>query len=242
MKTDTRKTIINSLAVVGFVTLLGAGIGLAAYATRFVPMAAERISAAAVYLGSVFSQASSSELLVGPIIPTLSILSNEESPTAPTTATTTTVAPVQRVPVAGTGTSTTSPMQVAAPSALSGLPDLFVNIDAIGYLATSSAESFVASSTVPSGNRPAIRFTIKNIGTNVSGVWRFNATIPTDTAYLYESQLQQSLYPGDRIEYTLGFDQAHKGAQTISVTANFDRVVHESNRDNNSASAKVTIF
>jgi hypothetical protein len=136
------------------------------------------------------------------------------------------------------GSTTTS----AAPS-LFGFPDLVVSIKDIGYLATSSAESFVASSTVPFGSRPAVVFTIKNVGTNATGAWRFSASIPTQTAYIYQSQLQPPLNPGDSIDYTLGFDQANKGAnKMISITANFDRTITESNPDNNSASTNITIL
>jgi hypothetical protein len=89
----------------------------------------------------------------------------------------------------------------------------------------------------------AVRFTIKNVGTNVTGQWRWSASIPTESAFIYQSQPQQSLAPGDRIEYTLGFDQAIRGFErTISVSANFDRTVAESNPNNNSASAKITVL
>ena len=100
-----------------------------------------------------------------------------------------------------------------------------------------------SGTTAPSGSRPAVVFTIKNIGTNVAGSWRWSASIPTQTSYLYQSLPQQALNPGDSIEYTLGFDQANKGSgQMISVTANFDRAVAESDANNNSASATLTIL
>jgi subtilase family serine protease len=145
---------------------------------------------------------------------------------------------------AGTRTSETIPLGGTVPTGTPyGLPDLTTSITAVGYLATTSADSFVASATVPAGSRPAVRFTIKNTGTNVTGSWRFSASIPTQTAYIFQSQPQQSLAPGDSIDYTLGFDQANRGSnQTISVTANFDNAVAESNKNNNSASAAVTIL
>ena len=60
--------------------------------------------------------------------------------------------------------------------------------------------------------------------------------------YTYESQPQQSLNPGDSIDYTLGFDQADAGTQTISITANYDHAVAESDSGNDSASAQITIL
>jgi CARDB len=251
VKGPNREAITKSLAVIGFVALIGASMWLAVYSARYVPAIASRLGGAAVYLGSVFTPAKD---------PTLSVVPNPTASTtisfgdATSTATTTpaeprpaTSTPPKPVPVAaGTKTNGAYPIggaPVTNPVVLSGLPDFVVSIDAIGYLATSSADSFIASSTVPNGNRPAVRFTIRNVGTNVSGTWRFSASIPTQTAYIFQSQPQQPLAPGDSIAYTLGFDQANKGVgQTVSITANFDKAVTESNADNNSASAKLTIL
>jgi hypothetical protein len=126
---------------------------------------------------------------------------------------------------------------------LYGLPDLVVNITGVGYLATSSATSFVPATVVPAGSRPAVEFTIKNIGTNATGSWNFSAQIPTSTNYLYTSIPQQSLNPGDSIDYTLGFDQAIDGSnQTITIRANASNAVVESNTSNDSSSATITIL
>lgn len=246
--TSLQQTAINGLAVVGFVALVAGGIWLAIYSTRFVPEVIGRVGAAAVYLGSV----------IIPAEPSLSAVSTTTTPTASTTisfgetnlATDATGTPPippppkQTSPTAGDRTG--SAYQIGGPattSVLSGLPDFVVNIDAIGYLTAASADSFVASSTVPSGSRPAVKFTIKNIGTNKSGEWRFSASIPTQSSYIYFSPFQQSLSPGERIEYTLGFDQPIAGAnKTISIMANFDSAIGESNTNNNSASANLTIL
>ncbi|HQT82568.1 MAG TPA: CARDB domain-containing protein [Candidatus Paceibacterota bacterium] len=238
-----RTTTVYVFAVIGFVALVGAGMWLAVYSTRYVPSIVNRFGSAAVYLGSVFTPAPSLS-----VVPTASttIPFGEASSSISTSITSPAVPPAKHVPVtAGAETSNVFPLgttttAVAVPN---GLPDLITTINAIGYLATSSANSFVASSTVPAGSRPAVTFTIKNAGTGVSGPWRFSASIPTQTAYIYRSQLQQPLNPGDSIDYTLGFDQANKGAgQTISITANYDHLVTESNFNNNSASATTTIL
>ncbi len=243
-----RQTSIKVLAVIGFVTLIGAGMWLAVYSTQFVPSVISRIGDATVYLGSVFTPPQASDLSVVPVTPMASttISFDGASSTSLKTLVThpTTIVPKRIATTAGTKTNTVYRISgsAGAPS-LYGLPDFVTTIDAIGYLATTSANSFIASSTVPAGSRPAIRFTIKNIGTNVTGPWRFSALIPTQTAYIYQSQPQQSLNPGDSIDYTLGFDQANKGAnETISITANFDHTVVESNTNNDSASARITIL
>lgn len=242
---STRQTTIHVLAVIGFVALVGAGMWLAVYSTRFVPSVINRIGEAAVYLGSVFRSSEAPGLSVVPTpVATTTLPFGDESSTTQATAPSTTT-PTKRPP-ATAGSKTSAAYQIGtstAPSSPVGLPDLIVTINTIGYLATTSADSFVASSTVPAGSRPAIRFTIKNVGTNAAGTWRFSASIPTQTAYIYQSQPQQPLNPGDSIDYTLGFDQPNKGTdETISITANFDHAVAESNPNNNSASAKITVL
>lgn len=247
-----RQMVVNALAIAGFIAIIGGSMWLAIYSTRFVPSVVGRIGGAAVYLGSVFTPSPDASLVVIPETPTTISFGEEASSTLSTSAssavtevTPTPAAPKQATPTAGTRTTTTYQIDGATTTTnvTTGLPDLMVKINAIGYLATSSAESFVASSTVPTGKPTAIHFTIKNIGTNVTGPWRWSASIPTQSAYTQESQPQQSLAPGDSIEYWLGFDyySANKGLQTISVTANFDKTVKESNDGNNAASAKVTI-
>ncbi len=242
IKTDApaRQTAIYSLAVVGFIALVALGISLAIYSSRYVPTTISHIGAAAVSLSQIFKYSGSTSLSVVPTAST-TIFFGGATTTKPSTS------PVIKTPVTkapGTKTNNVYPISGTTNTPpLSGLPDFVVTITSVGYLATTSAESFIASSTVPTMSRPAVKFTIKNIGTNVSGPWRFSASIPTQSTYIYQSQQQQSLNPGDSIEYTLGFDQANRGAdQTISVTANFDNAVMESTTNNNSASTKVTVL
>ncbi len=244
--TTTRQAVIHGLAAVGFLALVVSGIWLAVYSTRFVPVAADRIGAAAVYLGSVFSSANDPALLV---------VSTSTTPTASTTisfgagaATSTDTAttpstPNSVVPTVGGKTDGTYKIEGPATSAVYGLSDLVVNVSTVGYLATASTDSFVASATVPAGSRPAVKFTIKNIGTNWTGTWRFSASIPTRTTYLFQSAPQQSLAPGDSIDYTLGFDRANSGSnQPVLITVNFDSAANESNSANNTASANLTVL
>lgn len=235
---------VQSLAVVGFVALVTLGMALAVYSTRFVPPVVDSVGAAAVYLGSVFTRAPAS-LSVVPTA-TSTIISFGDASSTPATSTTPALpqAPKKPVtPVAGAETAAAHPIGGTAPAAPSGLPDLKVTINKVGYLATSSATSFVTSATVPAGSRPAVNFTIKNVGGNVTGAWRWSASIPTLTAYVYQSDPQQSLAPGDSIEYTLGFDQALKGAdKVITITANSDHAISESTTANNVASTSVTVL
>ena len=236
------KTVVNGLAIAGFIALVGAGMWLAIYAARFAPTVVNGAGSAAVYLGSLFTPAPRLSVVSTSTAPT-TIYFGEASSTISRSAVST-IIPGSKKTIAGNGTSGTYQIGgVTSTPALYGFSDLTVNITAVGYLTTASTDSFVAASAVPAGSRPAVTFTIKNIGTNATGSWRFSASIPTQTAYIYQSLPQQSLLPGDSIDYTLGFDQANKGTgQTISITANFDHAVSESNTNNNSASAQVTIL
>jgi len=240
-KTVTRQAAINGLAVVGFVALIAAGFALAVYSTRFVPTVVNGAGSAAVYLSSFFLSDASLSVVSAPPV---TIFFGEATSTTPVNSVATSSPASSVKPTAGTKTDATYQISGATSTpALSGFPDLIVTIQAIGYLNASSSDSFVASSTVPAGMRPAVSFTIKNVGTNATGAWRFSASIPTSSNPIYQSNFQQSLNPGDYIEYTLGFTQAVSGAdKMISVTVNFDHAVTESNFNNNSASAKVTIL
>ena len=92
-------------------------------------------------------------------------------------------------------------------------------------------------------------FTIANVGTNVTPAnWAFQASVPVNGGYTYNSPMQQKLYPGDKIVYTLGFDvptnnnqyfAVHQGA--FSVTADPQNIALEPNENNNTASVSVSI-
>ena len=59
-----------------------------------------------------------------------------------------------------------------------------------------------------------MQFTITNIGTNIVGSgWTFNASLPINGSYTFASQPQQALYPGDKIVYSLSFDNTYGTAQ-----------------------------
>lgn len=251
IKTSHRTAILHTLAVVGFVTLVGASMSLAVYSTRFVPNIASRLGSAAVFLGSVFTPSEPS-LAVVPTPTASTTISFADASSSLSSITPSNVSTIPEIaapkPTPTPGPKTTSTIQIggSAPVAAApqtGLPDFVVTIDAIGYLATTSTDSFVTSTNAPAGTRPAVKFTIKNVGGSDASPWRFSASIPTQTAFIYQSQTQQPLASGDSIAYVLGFDQATKGpGQLISISANFDRSVPESNPNNNSASAAITVL
>lgn len=244
-----RSAAVNGLAIVGFIVLVLGGMALAVYAARFVPTAISRIGGAAVYLSSVFVSNDAETNLE--VVPTETVPFDESNVTATTTPVAVTpaapatppAAPVTPAPTAGTPTNTVYPIGgtvVQVP--LTGLSDLTVDITATGYLTSSDTKSFVKSDTVPDGKRGAVKFSIINAGTNASGAFTFDAELPTTSTYTFHSGSQQSLNPGERIDYVLGFDRTRDGKnRTITVTVDPKERVTESNERNNSDSVTLTI-
>lgn len=235
-----RQTAINSFAVVGFVALLALGVWGGIYSARYVP---GTIGTASVYLGSLFAPSEPASISVVPTASSTIISFGTYTPStvAATTTPSTTTPPAAVTPKPKPAVTTIVNPTPVVPAPY-GLADLTVIVDRVGYLTTNSTDSFVASPTVPDGKRPAVKFTVKNIGTNYSGTWRFNASIPTRNNFTFESDSQQSLGPGDSIDYILGFDQAVVGnQQPLVINANMDRVAQESNYDNNAVEFKLNV-
>ncbi len=242
-----RRAAVNALATVGFIALLLLGITLAIYAARYIPEATSKLT-------TNFNFGTSSTTP-----PSLTVVS----------ATSTTAEPVSYAITSGNPTGgayqttalmpTTQQNRSASQTAsaydgasrvapihhvatLHGLPDLSVTILATGYLAGDSTDSFVPASIIPPGARPAVKFSIANNGTNTTGPWNFLAEIPTINHYVFNPPVEQSMAPGDHIVFTMGFNQAVPGpAQVITVVADPNNLIQESNEGNNSASAAVTV-
>ena len=77
-------------------------------------------------------------------------------------------------------------------------------------------------------------FDIANDGASSTGMWFFEAQLPTAQPYTYISPAQASLAPGAHITNTLRFTQAMNGSVFISVDP--ANAVRESNEGNNTAS------
>lgn len=116
-----------------------------------------------------------------------------------------------------------------------GKPDLKVTILETGTISRVTGE-FTATSTIQSNKRAAIKFEIQNVGTKKISDWRFNSVLPTSPRYIYNSERQPELYPGDKIEFVLGFDSIIKTENAgAKVTVNADPTgsFYELNEDNN---------
>ena len=92
-------------------------------------------------------------------------------------------------------------------------------------------------------------FVVRNVGTNATPAnWEFSALIPVNGGYTYYSPVQQKLYPGDKIVYTLGFDVLNTNYNsynsytgTFTVTADPQNIANESNKINNTATISVQL-
>lgn len=236
-----RRAAVNGLAIVGFIVLVIIGMALAVYAARFVPKAVSNIGSAAVYLSSqVFSDQGDTDLVV---VPSTETVPFGDDAVATTTATTTTTVTPTTPANPQPGTPVTTVVQVGTtPANYYGLPDLVVENVTTGYLTSADTSTFRSSNEVPDGKRGAVKFTIANRGTNISERFDFEVELPTSRSYTYKSKSQQTLRPGERIEYVLGFDQAREGNdRTITITVDADRDIDESNESNNDRSVTVDI-
>lgn len=162
------------------------------------------------------------------------------TPPAPTTRPTQTAGtPTQQnytIPVnggvAGTGT-------VSNPNGKADLRPTILQIGFINRLTNAFTPITATSSTstpeIRRSERVAVRFEVENLGNKASGSWQFNAILPTIPPHTFNSDSQPSLNPGDKIEFTLGFDQTMEGNDTITVKVDGPNQILESDENNNTA-------
>ncbi len=102
--------------------------------------------------------------------------------------------------------------------------------------------AFTAKPALYRGDRAAVRFSVANLGTKSSGAWSFNIVVPTFPNETFHSETQASLAPGDRIEFTLGFDAIYEdGDRTLVVNADPTGSIQEASEENNIARAVFTL-
>ncbi|MES2014252.1 MAG: CARDB domain-containing protein [Patescibacteria group bacterium] len=158
--------------------------------------------------------------------------------TTPTTKTPVTTNPVTTTPrpvTAGPEQTHTYPVNGSGVSDPNGYVDLTAQIIEVGVVDKTTG-AFTASST-PSrtNNRIAVRFSVQNIGTKTSPEFDFNAVLPTLPSNIFSAPFQQALAPGDRIEFTVGFDSFNPDTPNGVFTVNVDPTgrINERNKDNN---------
>lgn len=164
---------------------------------------------------------------------------------SPAVATTTTpvqtpTTPTTRPVTAGPSTSHTYPLNGsgAVVSNPNGSVDLVARVIDVGVInkTTGAFTPTPAPSLKALGDqyRIGVRFAIENNGTKTSPQFDFNAVLPTLPSYIFSSPMQQALAPGDRIEFTLGFDSFdNSSAHVFTVNADPSGRINEANKANN---------
>ena len=247
--TPARSPAVSALAVVGFIALILIGMGLAIYAARYMPVAISGLGEAAVSLSNIFTPDGDADIEVvsdqpatprelGTVV-TIPIVDSTPTTPAPTPTYT---PPATGGPYYPPTPTYTAPIIIPTTPHYSGLPDLTMEIVAIGYLNRSGdTNSFVEASRVPSNKEGAVKFRIKNQGTNVSGKFEYegrveNADNKTDTA----SRTSTSLPPNQAVTSFARFDANKSGDVEITLEVDSGNDVRESNERNNSDSEEIS--
>jgi hypothetical protein len=89
-----------------------------------------------------------------------------------------------------------------------GTADLHVRVTSVGF---DDEGRFRAQERIRVGDRAVVSFTITNMGTKETGAWIFSAFLPVGEGYHLRSKPQPTLLPGDRMEYTLSFEDIREG-------------------------------
>lgn len=109
-------------------------------------------------------------------------------------------------------------LTLSLPNPPNGMADLSVRIIDTGIAAGGGA-GFVHANSVQAGERPAVVFTVTNVGTSASDRWQFTANLPTrDGRFI--SPIQLALGSGEGRRFTLGFGELNKTGEnpvTVSV-------------------------
>ena len=134
-------------------------------------------------------------------------------PTTPTTQKPTTPTTVITVPVVTTSYPVSNP---------NGYVDLAVTFIGVGEYRNGR---FVKQSELEEGERGALQFEVRNIGTKTSGAWNYRAELPTESEDNYVSAMQSGLRPNERQIITLQFDNVSDSSSeraTATVYASDD--------------------
>jgi hypothetical protein len=121
-----------------------------------------------------------------------------------------------------------------------GKADLTIRMLDTGIVNRSTG-TYTIATRATSGDRVAARFEVTNNGTIPTGVWRFQATLPTSDTnnQLFLSDTLPSLNPGEKRTYTVGFENLQNvGTNTITITVDSANQVSETN-ENNTASISI---
>ena len=138
---------------------------------------------------------------------------------------------VLRIPISyGGGSSTTG----------SGRPDLVVKILDIGVMDRYTNQIYYTNS-FDTNDKIAVKFEVENIGGKASGNWTFEALLPTDEDNVFNSGRKTSINPGQKVQFTIGFDNPEEGSGRIKITVDEDDDIRETSERNNEDSRTIRV-
>jgi len=233
MSTDgeTKKATLNGLAIVGFGALIIAGIFLAIYAARYVPETLSRLSSA-VILSSDEQQNPEDETPAAPVVEETP--EEEETPAPPQTGGPQVVTPP--VAVSPNPPVYYPPTYYPQQPQLYGLADLVITDLEAGYF---RGATFVEDDEVPTNRDGAVRFTVRNSGTNVANGWRVEVEVTGEDTVRGNGG---SLMPNGTQTFTLRIEDPREGRDLdIDIDVDYDDRVNESNERNNTRSVELEV-
>jgi hypothetical protein len=236
-------TLTRIAGIAGFIAIIGIGMWGSVAIARNTPGVFTSLASAVTSFTSIFIPAKHPA-------PAATVVEPATTPavTAPVTTpipVSTTPAPAPTPRTAGPATSNTYPLSgaITAASNPSGYVDLSVRVIEQGVV-NKDTGAFTASSSPNRADpmtRVAVRFVVENIGTKTSPQFTFNAVLPTFPGDIFSSPTEQALGPGDRIEFTLGFDSiADSDSGTFTVNVDPAGSINEPNKSNNIVHYTVT--
>lgn len=117
--------------------------------------------------------------------------------------------------------------------------DLSTRITDVGIM--DNNDRFYSASSLNEDDKIAVKFEIENLGGTSTGSWRFKIDMPTDDDNVFYSGTQSSLAPGQKVQFTFGFDNPDVGTNEISIEADYDDDINENNENNNDDSISIRV-
>lgn len=96
-----------------------------------------------------------------------------------------------------------------------------------------NGSSFREDDTIDENDDAAVKFTVKNVGGESTGTWKFEIENTPDDGDDYESRTQASLRPGQSATITVKFNNPDIGKYKMKLVVDSDDDVDEEDEDNN---------
>lgn len=96
-----------------------------------------------------------------------------------------------------------------------------------------NGSNFREDDTIDENDDAAVKFTVKNVGGESTGTWKFEIENTPDDGDDYESRTQASLRPGQSTTITVKFNNPDIGKYKMKLVVDSDDDVDEEDEDNN---------